>query len=145
MIPTIVPWLFWGESLHNAFFFAAMFRYCATLHCTWLVNSAAHLWGSKPYDKRINPAENRTVSWWAFGEGFHNYHHVFPWVSATFLHHILTFLHAVKLKITLIILYYRITKQRKLASIDIILVLLLSTLWPRLDGPMTLKLFLKML
>ncbi|OXA46367.1 Acyl-CoA desaturase 1 [Folsomia candida] len=25
--------------------------YISTLHITWLVNSAAHLWGSKPYDK----------------------------------------------------------------------------------------------
>ncbi len=74
IIPTIVPWYFWGESLKVAFFFAALFRYCATLHCTWLVNSAAHLWGPRPYDNRINPAENKAVSWWSFGEGWHNYH-----------------------------------------------------------------------
>jgi stearoyl-CoA desaturase (delta-9 desaturase) len=78
-IPTIVPPYFWGEKSSTAWYFAAMFRYCATLHCTWLVNSAAHLWGPRPYDKTINPAENRAVAWWAFGEGWHNYHHVFPW------------------------------------------------------------------
>jgi stearoyl-CoA desaturase (delta-9 desaturase) len=27
----------------------------------------------------IGPRENKTVSFWAFGEGWHNYHHVFPW------------------------------------------------------------------
>lgn len=28
---------------------------------------------------RIGPAENRFVEAIALGEGFHNYHHVFPW------------------------------------------------------------------
>ncbi|ODM96417.1 Acyl-CoA Delta(11) desaturase [Orchesella cincta] len=79
VIPTIVPSYFWGETASTAFLFAAMFRYCVTLHCTWLVNSAAHRWGPRPYDKSISPAENKSVAWWAFGEGWHNYHHVFPW------------------------------------------------------------------
>lgn len=46
---------------------------------TWLVNSAAHIWGGHQYDKTLNPAENKKVAFWAFGEGWHNYHHVFPW------------------------------------------------------------------
>lgn len=29
--------------------------------------------------RRINPAENIIVSLFAMGEGWHNYHHVFPW------------------------------------------------------------------
>lgn len=29
--------------------------------------------------RRINPAENIIVSIFAMGEGWHNYHHVFPW------------------------------------------------------------------
>ena len=48
------------------------------LHFTWMVNSVAHLWGSKPYDVHINPAENLIVSLLSTGEGFHNYHHTFP-------------------------------------------------------------------
>ncbi|GBP32243.1 Acyl-CoA Delta(11) desaturase [Eumeta japonica] len=36
-------------------------------------------WGYKPYDKNIKPVQNLTVSFVVFGEGFHNYHHVFPW------------------------------------------------------------------
>lgn len=46
---------------------------------TWLVNSAAHLWGNRPYDININPAENVSVMFGAIGEGYHNYHHTFPW------------------------------------------------------------------
>ncbi|XP_065204291.1 acyl-CoA Delta-9 desaturase-like [Planococcus citri] len=56
-----------------------MLRYTWTLNMTWLVNSAAHMWGNKPYDRHINPSENKCVSFVALGEGWHNYHHVFPW------------------------------------------------------------------
>ena len=36
------------------------------------------MWGNKPYDRHINPAENFFVTFGAVGEGFHNYHHTFP-------------------------------------------------------------------
>lgn len=83
VLPTLVPYLFWGETLYNSFYVCSLLRYVVTLHATWLVNSAAHLWGRRPYDKTINPSENRSVSIWALGEGFHNYHHTFPWDYAT--------------------------------------------------------------
>lgn len=38
----------------------------------------AHYWGYRPYDASIRPAENLLVSLMTSGEGFHNYHHVFP-------------------------------------------------------------------
>ncbi|XP_015794510.1 stearoyl-CoA desaturase 5 [Tetranychus urticae] len=79
LLPTIIPRIFWGESLWNAYFICAAFRYCFLLHVTWLINSAAHLWGQHPYDKHINPAENLSVCLTAIGEGFHNYHHTFPY------------------------------------------------------------------
>ena len=41
------------------------------------------MWGMKPYDKHINPAENLFVALGAHGEGFHNYHHTFPQDYAT--------------------------------------------------------------
>lgn len=56
-----------------------MLRYVASLHVTWLVNSAAHCWGYRPYDRHIAPVENPALSFVAFGEGFHNYHHAFPY------------------------------------------------------------------
>ncbi|XP_017041025.1 acyl-CoA Delta-9 desaturase-like [Drosophila ficusphila] len=79
IIPTLTPMYFWGESFMNAWFVATMFRWCFILNVTWLVNSAAHKFGGRPYDKLINPSENRAVALLAFGEGWHNYHHVFPW------------------------------------------------------------------
>ncbi|XP_047530156.1 acyl-CoA Delta-9 desaturase-like [Vanessa tameamea] len=79
VLPTIIPVYFWGETYINAYFVAAMFRYAFILNVTWLVNSAAHKWGDKPYDKNIQPSENISVAVFALGEGFHNYHHTFPW------------------------------------------------------------------
>lgn len=83
VMPTIVPWYFWGESAWTSYFVCAILRYTLALNATWAVNSAAHLWGNKPYDRHINPAENFFVTFGAIGEGFHNYHHVFPSDYAT--------------------------------------------------------------
>ena len=58
-------------------------RYVLVLHATWLVNSAAHMFGMKPYDTKIGPVENMAVSVLAMGEGFHNYHHTFPYDYST--------------------------------------------------------------
>lgn len=79
LIPTLIPMYAWDEKFINSWFVVAMFRWCFTLNVTWLVNSAAHKFGGKPYDRFINPAENKSVAFFAFGEGWHNYHHVFPW------------------------------------------------------------------
>jgi fatty-acid desaturase len=51
VIPTLVPVYLWGETWTNSWFVVAMFRYTFTLNMTWLVNSAAHFWGNRPYDK----------------------------------------------------------------------------------------------
>lgn len=82
-VPMFVPWYFWGETLWIAYFVPALLRYTLVLNATWLVNSAAHMWGNRPYDISINPRENRWVTFSAIGEGFHNYHHTFPYDYAT--------------------------------------------------------------
>uniref|UniRef100_W5KA55 stearoyl-CoA 9-desaturase n=2 Tax=Astyanax mexicanus TaxID=7994 RepID=W5KA55_ASTMX len=82
-VPTVVPWLFWGESLWVSYFVPALLRYAVVLNASWLVNSAAHMWGNRPYDANINPRENRFVTLGAIGEGFHNYHHTFPYDYST--------------------------------------------------------------
>lgn len=50
VIPTLIPWYFWNEDLMVSWY-ACVFRYTWSLHGTWLVNSAAHIYGMKPYDK----------------------------------------------------------------------------------------------
>ncbi|XP_015515262.1 acyl-CoA Delta-9 desaturase [Neodiprion lecontei] len=79
LIPTWVPCHFWGETGMNSWYCATVFRYTLSLNLTWLVNSAAHIWGTKPYDDSISPTDNVRIALGAFGEGWHNYHHVFPW------------------------------------------------------------------
>ena len=83
VMPTVVPWLLWGEDILVAYFIHFLSRYILTLHSTWLVNSAAHLWGDRPYDKGINPSDNRFVCLSSIGEGWHNYHHTFPYDYST--------------------------------------------------------------
>jgi len=78
IMPTIVPMYFWGESAWTAYFTAGVFRYTWLLHCTWCINSIAHMFGNRPYDKHINPRQNISTAFLSLGEGWHNYHHVFP-------------------------------------------------------------------
>ncbi|CAL1689304.1 unnamed protein product [Lasius platythorax] len=79
LLPVMVPVYGWNETWSRALISQILIRYVFGLNCTWSVNSVAHIWGSKPYDAYINPTENRLVAFLAFGEGWHNYHHVFPW------------------------------------------------------------------
>lgn len=111
LIPTVVPWFFWQESLWVGYLIPGLLRYTVVLNASWLVNSAAHMWGMRPYDHSINPRENKLVAFSAIGtgffihflktfmiflavlcqfihnlipgEGFHNYHHTFPHDYAT--------------------------------------------------------------
>lgn len=52
-------------------------RLVLVYHCTWLVNSAAHIWGYRTYAT----TDQSTNLWWValltYGEGWHNNHHAF--------------------------------------------------------------------
>jgi fatty-acid desaturase len=54
------------------------FRTTFGLHCTWLVNSATHLWGSRRFQTRDDSTNNWWVALLSFGEGWHNNHHAHP-------------------------------------------------------------------
>jgi stearoyl-CoA desaturase (delta-9 desaturase) len=77
LLPALIS-LYWNETFYNGFMVMGVIKYIVTLHATWLVNSAAHLYGGHPYDDTINPAESPLVSFASVGEGWHNYHHAFP-------------------------------------------------------------------
>ena len=57
-------------------------RWIITLHATWCINSVAHLYGTRPYSN-IKPVQNIWTSILALGEGWHNYHHTYPYDYAT--------------------------------------------------------------
>ena len=52
ILPVLPPWLVFSESLWYSWNIAVG-KYCLSLHCTWTVNSIAHIWGMKPYDKYV--------------------------------------------------------------------------------------------
>jgi stearoyl-CoA desaturase (delta-9 desaturase) len=62
----------------SVFLWAMFFRTVFLLHCTWFVNSATHMWGSK----RFTTTDDSRNLWWVayltFGEGWHNNHHAHP-------------------------------------------------------------------
>jgi stearoyl-CoA desaturase (Delta-9 desaturase) len=70
--------MLWGDNFWNGYWVAGALRYIWVLHCTWMVNSAAHFFGDHPYDPKSWPAENAFVSFLAVGEGWHNWHHKYP-------------------------------------------------------------------
>jgi len=77
VLPGIVCTL-WGDNFWNGYWVAGGLRYIVVLHFTWCVNSAAHLYGDHPYEPSMWPSENTLVSIGAVGEGWHNWHHKYP-------------------------------------------------------------------
>lgn len=60
-----------------SFYAGVVFRIFAIHHCTWFINSLAHTWGAKTYARELSAVDNAVMALLTFGEGYHNYHHVF--------------------------------------------------------------------
>ena len=60
-------------------FWGVFVRLVVVYHCTWLVNSATHKFGYRTYDS----PDRSTNCWWAavlaYGEGWHNNHHMYQY------------------------------------------------------------------
>ena len=54
-----------------------LLRIFAVHHCTWFINSLAHVWGSRTYARELSAVDNAVLAFLTFGEGYHNYHHSF--------------------------------------------------------------------
>jgi len=59
------------------------YRIIQVYHRTWVINSVAHWHGRRNYLRTIAPADSLRASFFALGEGWHNYHHTFPEDYAT--------------------------------------------------------------
>ena len=59
----------------KVFLWAIFLRITVGLHCTWLVNSATHLWGSRRFVTSDDSRNSFWVALLSFGEGWHNNHH----------------------------------------------------------------------
>ena len=50
----------------------------AVLNSTRFINSICHLWGRQPHGTSDSSRDSWLVSLVTFGEGYHNYHHMYP-------------------------------------------------------------------
>ncbi|HYG62560.1 MAG TPA: fatty acid desaturase [Thermoanaerobaculia bacterium] len=53
-------------------------RIVASHHTTFFINSACHMLGRQPYSREHSARDSGLMAILAFGEGYHNYHHSFP-------------------------------------------------------------------
>ncbi len=58
---------------------AGVARLVAVHHVTFLINSLAHIWGTRPYTDTNSARDNGILAFFTFGEGYHNYHHIFEY------------------------------------------------------------------
>jgi stearoyl-CoA desaturase (delta-9 desaturase) len=56
-----------------------LLRIVLTHHTTFLINSAAHVFGSRPYTDANSARDNWILAPLTYGEGFHNFHHMWQW------------------------------------------------------------------
>jgi stearoyl-CoA desaturase (delta-9 desaturase) len=75
VLPTLLG-LFDGRWLGH-FLFAGVLRIVVVHHMTFFINSAAHIYGTKPFDLDNSARDNWLLSPLTFGEGYHNFHHKF--------------------------------------------------------------------
>ena len=47
-------------------------------HSAFFINSFAHTFGSRPYDRSVSARDNWVGAFLTNGEGYHNFHHAFP-------------------------------------------------------------------
>tara|TARA_B100000767_G_scaffold271463_1_gene297165 strand:- start:816 stop:1586 length:771 start_codon:yes stop_codon:yes gene_type:complete len=66
-IATAIGCLVWGGLVRLVF----------VHHGTFLINSAAHIWGDQPYSEENSSRDSFWLAFLTFGEGYHNFHHTF--------------------------------------------------------------------
>jgi stearoyl-CoA desaturase (Delta-9 desaturase) len=62
----------WGT-----FILAGLLRVVVSHHFTFLINSLAHMWGTRPYTDENSARDNPVLAVLTHGEGYHNFHHIF--------------------------------------------------------------------
>lgn len=77
LLPVGIGWLCkdpWGALAIGVFLRIIVFH-----HITWFINSMAHSLGNKPYSEKITARDSFITAMLTLGEGYHNYHHAYPW------------------------------------------------------------------
>lgn len=78
LLPFVVGFLYngWFSAL-GCFLLAGLGRTFFVLNSTFCINSVCHLWGSQPHGTSDSSRDSWWVSLVTFGEGYHNYHHMY--------------------------------------------------------------------
>ncbi len=75
-LPTLVG-AFFGRPV-GGLLWGGFLRIALIHHTTFMVNSVAHLWGTRPYTEENSARDNALLAFVTNGEGYHNFHHKFP-------------------------------------------------------------------
>lgn len=75
-LPTLIGALL-GHPL-GGLLWGGFLRIALIHHTTFMVNSVAHLYGSRPYTEDNSARDNGLLAFVTNGEGYHNFHHKFP-------------------------------------------------------------------
>ena len=68
--------MIWGDPV-GAILMAGFLRLVFQWHATFSINSVAHILGKQPYSTKNSARDSLITALITFGEGYHNYHHVF--------------------------------------------------------------------
>lgn len=61
----------------GTFLLVGLLRLVVNHHVTFLINSLAHVWGTRPYTESNSARDNPVLALLTYGEGYHNFHHMF--------------------------------------------------------------------
>lgn len=77
-LPTLIAGYFWGD-WKGGFLIGGVLSKVVMLQCTFCINSLAHYLGDATYSDQRTPRDSPITSLVTFGEGYHNFHHEFPY------------------------------------------------------------------
>jgi len=75
-LPLLLGWS--SGDILGTFLLAGVLRLVVSHHATFFINSLAHMWGAQPYTDDNTARDNWVVALLTYGEGYHNFHHLFP-------------------------------------------------------------------
>ena len=74
-LPVLLGWAI-GD-IFGTVLLAGVLRLVISHHLTFCINSLAHIIGARPYTTENTARDNGVVALLTFGEGYHNFHHMF--------------------------------------------------------------------
>ena len=74
-LPLLIGWA--SGDILGVVLLAGLLRLVLSHHLTFFINSLAHIVGSQPYTDENTARDNAGVALLTFGEGYHNFHHMF--------------------------------------------------------------------